>query len=146
MNAIKNTEGEFSEKYRAALRMQWRLMRLPLVPEELITPELVHFIIRASFHDAENLPESVKDLRSYILRTYVGRRRQADGSIAKARFPPSLWCVSGMASRTNNAAESVHRQINDKVNGTLTVFGFLSIIEEQMRTTNARVAAGCKSE
>ena len=143
LNAIKNTEGEFSEKYRAALRMQWRLMRLPLVPEELITPELVHFIIGASFHDAENLPESVKDIRSYVLRTYVGRRRQADGTIAKARFPPSLWCVRGMSVRINNGAESLHSNVKHVSKGRL-FFHFLAIIEGRMVKARDRIATGCQ--
>ena len=61
-------------------------------------------------------------------------------------FPPSLWCVSGRVSRTNNAAESVHARMNSEVSGKLSVFGFLSVIEHQMEATNDRIRAGCQLE
>ena len=51
-----------------------------------------------------------------------------------------------MASRTNNAAESVHAQMNPEVNGTLSIFNFIRIIEEQMKRTNDRILAGCQPE
>ena len=51
-----------------------------------------------------------------------------------------------MATRTNNAAESVHALMNQEVNGKLLVLGFLKIVEEQMDRTNQRIAYGCKSE
>ena len=51
-----------------------------------------------------------------------------------------------MATRTNNAAESVHAQMNPDVNGVLTLFKFLSIVEEQMNKTNERIRSGCQRE
>ena len=51
-----------------------------------------------------------------------------------------------MSVRTNNPAESVHAQINPEVNGKLSFFHFLSIIEGQMLRGRKRLAAGCRSE
>ena len=51
-----------------------------------------------------------------------------------------------MACRTNNAAESVHAQMNPDVNSNLSVFGFLRLIEKHMAKTDERVANGCKRE
>ena len=36
--------------------------------------------------------------------------------------------------------------MNPDVNGMLSVYGFLSIVEKQMERTNERIAAGCKPE
>ena len=81
-----------------------------------------------------------------MLNTYVGKRRVRSGALVAPRYPLAIWNVSGMASRTNNAAESVHAQMNPKVNGKVTPFRFLSTVEEQMETTNRRIRTACKSE
>ena len=51
-----------------------------------------------------------------------------------------------MCIRTNNAAESVHAQLNPKASGRLSLFRFLKTIEEQMNRSRKRIRAGCQSE
>ena len=51
-----------------------------------------------------------------------------------------------MASRTNNAAESVHTQTNPEVSWMHSTLNFISIIEEEMKRTNDRIRFMCKPE
>ena len=51
-----------------------------------------------------------------------------------------------MSVRTNNPAESVHAQINPEVNGKLSLYHFLAIIEERMLRGRERIRDGCQSE
>ena len=88
----------------------------------------------------------LKALGQYIRDFYVGKRRPSSGVLADPRSPPHLWNVSGMASRTNNAAESVHAHMNPKVSRVLSVLNFIRIIEEEMNRTNERIRTECKSE
>ena len=146
ITAVSKAAGKNSAKVHMAMRAVRRLMMLPLVPEELITPELVELIIAASTDSRSELLREVKAFQAYVLTTYVGKRRARSGPVLPPRFPLALWNVSAMATRTNNAAESVHAQMNADVKGVLMVHGFLHIIEEQMERTNERIAAGCKPE
>ena len=54
--------------------------------------------------------------------------------------------MSGRSIRTNNSAESVHDHLNAKVNGTVTLHRFLSIIEDQMLQGRKRIRKGCESQ
>ena len=47
---------------------------------------------------------------------------------------------------TNNGAESVHSQFNLKVNGNVSLFRFLTAIEDQMERSRKRIFWGCESE
>ena len=145
---IKSTTtsgGENAENARKSMKAVRRMMP-PLVPEELVTPQLVELIIAASFNGYTEIPLDVKAFGNYVLRIYVGKHHPRSSASAGPRYPLALWNVSGMASRTNNAAESVHAQMNPDVNGKVSVFEFLSTIEKQMAKTNDRVATGCKWE
>ena len=51
-----------------------------------------------------------------------------------------------MGIRTNNGAESVHAQLNPKVSGKLSLYRFLTIIEEEMMRSRKRIRSGCHSE
>ena len=146
INTFKRAAGECSEKHRSALKMERRLMMLPLVPLDLITPELVQFIVKASTDGRTEPPRELKAIRDYVLTFYVGKRRVGSGALDGPRYPPCLWNVSGMANRTNNAAESVHTLMNPEVSGRLSVFNFLRIVEKQMKRTNDRIRNACKSE
>ena len=146
ITAVTKAACENTEKVVLMKKAVSRIMMLPLVPEELITPELVQLIIAASANGRSGLLREVKAFQAYVLNTYVGKRPSRSGPISSPRFPPPLWNVSGAVRRTNNAAESVHSQMNPDVNRMLSVYGFLSIVEKQMERTNERIAAGCKPE
>ena len=146
INAVEGAAGQNAEKAILARNAVRRLMMLPLVPEELITPELVNLIIAASTDGRSAVPRELKALQMYVLTTYVGKRRARSGPVLPPSFPPALWCVSGMASRTNNAAESVHAHMNQKVSGKLDVLNFIRILEMQMKQTNDRIRAGSEPE
>ena len=94
----------------------------------------------------QGAPDAFDDIEKTILNTYVGKPVEGTSLVEEPTNPTLLWCVSGLVSRTNNAAESVHKQLNGKVNGKLSVLKFLSIIEEEMERTNARIVDGCKPE
>ena len=83
-------------------------MLLPLVPQELITLDLVELIIAAWRDSCKELPDAFDKLKRTILRTYVGTPIEGTSDVQPPLFPPALWCVSGRVSRTNNAAERVH--------------------------------------
>ena len=51
-----------------------------------------------------------------------------------------------MGSRTNNAAESVHSQLNPGVSGKISVIRFIHLIEERMDDANDRLRSERKSE
>ena len=148
MEVIKSTTtsgGENAENARKSMKAVRRMMP-PLVPEELVTPQLVELIIAASFNGYTEIPLDVKAFGNYVLRIYVGKHHPRSRASTGPRYPLALWNVSVMTSRTNNAAESVHAQMNPQVNGKVSVFEFLSTIEKQMAKTNDRVANGCKPE
>ena len=121
-------------------------MLLPLVRKGLVTPALVKLIIAALKDGCNELPDAFDDLEKTILTTCVGKPVGGSSETRPPTYPTSLWCVSGLVSRTNNAAESVHRNINSKISGKLTVFMFLRVIEEEMERTNERIAHGCRPE
>ena len=146
ITAVKRATGKRSEKRWLAEKTKRRPMLLPLVPAELISPGLISLIIASWKEGCKELPDAFEDLEKTVLRTYVGKPVEGTSTVRPPLFPPALWNVSGMVSRTNNAAESVHAQMNSEVHGKLSVFGFLSIIEHQMERTNDRIAAGCQPE
>ena len=121
-------------------------MMLPLLPEELATPAVVDLIDRAWADAVPRRQRTFRPLVATVLSTYVGTPPTPDAPARTPRFPPHLWSVSAMSVRTNNAAESVHAQLNPKVSGRLSVANFVAIIEEAMKAANDRVAAGCQSE
>ena len=121
-------------------------MLLPLVPKELITPALVKLIVSGMKDSCKELPDVFNELEKPIMETNVGKPIEGSSATRPPIYPASLWCVSGQVSRTNNAAESVHRNLNSKISGKLTVFKFLRIIEEEMERTNDRIACGCRPE
>ena len=56
-------------------------------------------------------------------------------------YPPRLWNVCGKHIRTNNSAESSHNFLNKRVQGALTPWRFISIIQQQMDTTRNDIEA-----
>ena len=82
-----------------------RIMMLPLVPEEAITPELVEFIVASSTDDPKKLPPEFKAFINTVLTTYIGKRGVGSGLVVPPRYPLALWNVSGIAARANNPAE-----------------------------------------
>ena len=146
VNAIKKAAGEDGQKIGMVMQAIRRIMMLALVPEGLITPELVELIIATSTDNPSELPKEVKAFQAYILRTYVGKPAIGTRPAQRPRYSPSLWCVSGMGSRTNNAAESVHSQLNPGVSGKISVISFIHLIEERMDDANDRLRSERKSE
>ena len=146
VNAVKQAVGENGQKIQMAMKAIRRIMMLSFVPEELITPELVELIIASATDNTSELPKEVKAFQAYILRTYVGKPAIGTRPAQRPRYSPSLWCVSGMGSRTNNAAESVHSQLNPGVSGKISVIRFIHLIEERMDDANDRLRSERKSE
>ena len=145
MNDIKKEWGLASETYEMAERTKRRIMMLPLLPVKLITTTVLGLIRRAWADSCPGLSTVFDGLFAKVVRTYIGTPPGTQTPV-RARFHPSIWSVSGMSVRTNNPAESVHAQINPEVNGKLSFFHFLSIIEGQMLRGRKRLAAGCRSE
>ena len=120
-------------------------MMQPRLPEELITPEVVRLILRAWDLGFPQLRGVFNGLVATVLRTYVGTH-PTFGPTTRQRFPRHIWSVIGMCIRTNNGAESVHSQLNPKVSGKLSLYRFLTTIEEEMMRSRKRIRAGCQSE
>ena len=136
---IKSTTtsgGENAENARKSMKAVRRRMMFPQVSEELVTPELVELVIAASFNGCTEILLDVKAFGNCVLWIHIRKRRHRSGASVGPRYPLALWNFSGMASRTNNAAESVHTQMNPDVNGNVSVFEFLSAIEKRMTKTN----------
>ena len=144
ITAVKKATGKRSGKRWLAEKTKRRLMMLPLLPEELIRPDVVGLIHQAW---TERAPKGLKnifdDLITKLLETYVGAPAEFQ---VHHRFPTSLWCIGGRRVRTNNPAENCHRQLNAEVSGTLSLFQFLAIIEGQMAKSERRIDGGCHSE
>ena len=121
--------GKRSKARWLAEKIKRRLVLLAFVPLELITPDQVEFIIATWKDGCKELPDAFVKLKPTAPRTYVRTPIEGTSTVQPPSFPPALWSVSGMASRTDNAAESVHARMNSEVSGKLSVFGFLSIIE-----------------
>ena len=137
MAAIKKTVRQNAEKMSAAKKTKRAVMMLPLLPEELITTDLVDKLL-ARFDAA--VPEcagAFGPLRDYLVSTYVRQN---------ARHPRRRWSVSGRKIRTNNAAESCHAQLNGslRVSGAVTFDIFIFAIETQMASTTREIVAGCE--
>ena len=122
-----------------------RIMMLPLLPEELATPEVLGLIHRDWAVSCPGHLEAFNSLIATITRTYVGTR-PGDPARVQPQYHQSIWCVGGMSIRTNNAAESVHAQLKPKVNGKVSLYNFLSNIEEEMSRARKRLGSECESE
>ena len=142
MTAIRRAAGKTSEAYKLAQRTKRRLMMLPLLPEELISHEVVQMILRAWQEGCPEFSDAFDSLVATVIRTFVGTPQTSVAPV-RPRFPKHIWCVSGMCIRTNNGAESVHAQLNQKAGGRLSLFRFLKTIEEMMRSRK-RIRAGCQ--
>ena len=94
IQAVAKTAGDNVNKIWMVKKAVRRIMMLPLVPEELITPELVQFIIESSTDDPKKLPWEFKAFTNTLLKTYVGKRRVLSGPIVPPRYPLALWNVS----------------------------------------------------
>ena len=87
MTKIKKAEGETSLTFKLAQKTKRRFMMLPLLPEELITPEVIRLVLDDWKARAPNGLENAFDgLAAKILRTYVGTPRR-DGQPPRPRFP-----------------------------------------------------------
>ena len=71
MTAIRRAAGKTSKAYRLALKIKRLLTMLPLLPEELITPEVVRLIIRTWQQGCPEHRDAFNGLIATILRTYV---------------------------------------------------------------------------
>ena len=103
MAEIKGAVHQNADKMSMAEKVKRSLMMLPLLPEELISTDLVDALV-ARFDAA--VPEcagAFGPLREYLVSNYVR---------PNARFPKRIWSVSGRKFRTNNAAESFHPRLN----------------------------------
>ena len=145
MNAIERAAGENSETYGMVQTTKRRLMMLPLLPEELATPEVLGLIHRAWTECCPDHRDAFNGLFATVTRTYVGTSPGYPDPV-RPRFRPSIWSVSGRSIRTNNSAESVHAHLNTKVNGAVSLHRFLSIIEDQMSQGRKRIRKGCESQ
>ena len=121
-------------------------MLLPLLTEELVTPEIVVLIIDEWKAGCPQHKDAFNEIAKTILTTYVQKPATRRAPSRPPTFPPALWCVCGMSARTNNPAESVHSRINKKGKGKLSLFQFLSIVEDEMAEVEDRMASGCESE
>ena len=145
MAEIKGAVGEIAENMSLAEKTKRSLMMLPLLPEELAIPEVLGLIHRAWTDDCPDHRDAFNGLFVTIIRAYVGTPPGHPAPV-RPRFPQSIWSVSGRSIRTNNSAESVHAHLNAKVNGTVTLHRFLSIIEDQMLQGRKRIRKGCESQ
>ena len=74
MTTIRPSAGETSEEYRLAQRTKRRLMMLPLLPEELITLEVVGLVHRSWKEGCPKHQDALDSLIATVLRTYVVTR------------------------------------------------------------------------
>ena len=146
LTKVKDAAGETAEAVTLTEKTKRRFMMLPLLPEELISPEVVRLVLDEGKAGApDGLKDAFDGLAKKVLRTYVGTPRR-DGRPPRPSFPPVLWSVSGQSIRTNNSAESLHSAINKKTKGMLSLRRFLNLLEEEMAKARDRVAAGCRPE
>ena len=134
---LKKTAGENALETRLGEKTKRGLVMLPLLPDDLITVEVVDLIIgkwKSAFQQRPDFDE----LRDYLVRNYVG---------SNASFKKEIWCACGKSIRTNNAAESSHAVLNSyvRVRGEISLDMFLFAIEKQMRNTKREIKAGCPS-
>ena len=121
------------------------IMMLPLLPQELLTPELVAFLKKTWEDSSPNNKRIFDKTFAVISKTYVGTHKK--GAAGKQpTFHPSIWSVAGMKIRTNNSAESVHSRLNPKVSGHLSFLRFLMIVEEEMQRADSLIGGECLSQ
>ena len=84
MKKVRTAVGQSSPKYQLAQKTKGRFRMLPLLPEELITPDVVDLIIAAWTEDApEGLKTAFDQLAKTVKETYVGTDSQ-DAQPARA--------------------------------------------------------------
>ena len=143
---VEKAAGKNSEEARFAETTKRRFTMLALLPEVLITPEVVRLILDDWKASApKGLEDAFDDLFKTVMRTYVGAPRR-DGQPPRTLFPPHLWSVSGRSIGTNNGAESCHSALNPKTKGAISVRRFLRLLEEVMDDARDRIATGCQPE
>ena len=137
IEAIKKATGKESEEVKVAERTKRELMMIPLLPLDIISVDVVDFIIRRWKMRFDGRKSAFDDLRGYLIRTYFG---------ANALFEKRTWCVCACVTRTNNAAESSHAKLNSyvRVSGAVPLDLFLFSIESQMRNTTKKIEGGCR--
>ena len=137
VDALKKSNGRNSLEVKVAEMTKRALMMLPLLPIEFITAEVVNFVIWR-WRNAFPQRTDFDDLLAHLLRNYVG---------PNARFAPTIWCVCGCVTRTNNSAESSHALLNTsiRVSGAVPFDMFLLAIEGQMKNTAREIQMGCPS-
>ena len=141
MTKIKKGEGETSLTFKLAQKTKRRFMMLPLLQEELITSEVIDIILahwKAKVPD--RLQTAFRGITSKVLGTYVGAPPGSKDPPAPAS--PQIWSVSARSVRTNNGAESLHSELNQKSKGRLNINRFLAIMEEQMDRAWDRITMG----
>ena len=113
------------------------LMALPHLPLELVTEETI-LDIRKAFKIKDRRVAGNVDvfINDYLIKYYV-----EEGCV----YPPPFWNVCGELVRTNNSAESSHCFLNRKVEGSLTAWRFIAIIQRQMHNTRKEIEGGCHS-
>ena len=143
MRQIKRTNRKTSHEYKVAEKTKRRLMMLPLLPVGLIGEDVLT-AINDEWKSVETYSggEFLQTI-NYIRRTYIGYVK-SNGVFKAAIFPPTLWNVCGLKTRTNNSAESVHNRLNKKSGGGVSLFRFLMIIEGEMKRTMKRISEGCQ--
>ena len=87
MTKVENAAGESVEVVRMAKRTKRRFMMLPLLPAEVITPDVLHLIL-GEWKDGA--PDGLKDafdgLTTTVMETYVGTPPQVPNPV-RPRFP-----------------------------------------------------------
>ena len=138
IETIKKAVGQNTPEVRLAEKIKRAVMMLPLLPIDLITVEVVQIIFGRWSAAFPGRAGDFAKLHHHVMKNYVGPR---------ARFHANLWCVSGRATRTNNAAESSHAVLNAsvRVSGAVSLNMFLFAIERQMQNTTREIEAGCPS-
>ena len=116
------------------------IMAIPHLPLEPVAVETVLDIRKAfKFADKRVVRHVDVFVNDYFVENYV-----EDGCM----YPPRLWSVCGKHIRTNNSAASSHNFLNKRVQGALTPWLFISIIQQMDTTRNdieARSASRTKA-
>ena len=87
LTKVKHAVGEMSETYKKALTAKRRFMMLALLPEELITQDVLNLIVD-DWKEAvpEGLEDTFDDFAQKVLRTYVGTTPSSNPPV-RPRFP-----------------------------------------------------------
>ena len=83
---VEKAKGQKSKEFEMAQRTKRRVMMLPLLPEELITPRTVK-LIRAAWKEAcPDRRKAFKPLFKTLLETYVGKQRKGSDAVTPHAF------------------------------------------------------------